>query len=546
MTESLSPALQEQLRLLSAGYAEKLPGKLAQILALWRVVRDDEARSWPPDTLANLHRLVHSLAGSGATFGFADVSRHARRAEIVLKPLSLGGSAPNAVQKRDIEGALLDLERVIAQPLSSRPELELPARGKRELVLLTDHPEGVKSWVPALEAFGYSLRVCASAQSFRLALQLPVVALVVDCQSAPLAMKVDGEPLSALLAGTGAGTAFPLVWMGRSGDLRTRLQAVRLGGSAFLSHPVDIDSLVGKLDGLTNSQSPEPFRVLIVDDEPSLTRLFSLILRQAGMETREVNDPLDIMEPLVEFRPDLILMDVFMPACKGPELAAVLRQQDAFFNTPIVFLSVETDMHQQQEALRMGGDDFLHKPIEPRNLISAVSMRAARARTLRHLISHDSVTGLLNHTRLREQLEIEVVRAMRQGQNISLALLDIDHFKAINERYGYATGDRVLRALARMLGGHLRQTDVIGRYGGEEFAVILTGSNVQNAARRLDEVRANFAALPHLSEGDEFHVTFSCGIAGAPPNGESAGLTETAEAALGQAKEAGRNRIVTA
>ncbi len=541
MTESLSPALQEQLRLLSAGYAEKLPGKLAQILALWRVVRDDEARSWPPDTLANLHRLVHSLAGSGATFGFADVSRHARRAEIVLKPLSLGGSAPNAVQKRDIEGALLDLERVIAQPLSSRPELELPARGKRELVLLTDHPEGVKSWVPALEAFGYSLRVCASAQSFRLALQLPVVALVVDCQSAPLAMKVDGEPLSALLAGTGAGTAFPLVWMGR-----TRLQAVRLGGSAFLSHPVDIDSLVGKLDGLTNSQSPEPFRVLIVDDEPSLTRLFSLILRQAGMETREVNDPLDIMEPLVEFRPDLILMDVFMPACKGPELAAVLRQQDAFFNTPIVFLSVETDMHQQQEALRMGGDDFLHKPIEPRNLISAVSMRAARARTLRHLISHDSVTGLLNHTRLREQLEIEVVRAMRQGQNISLALLDIDHFKAINERYGYATGDRVLRALARMLGGHLRQTDVIGRYGGEEFAVILTGSNVQNAARRLDEVRANFAALPHLSEGDEFHVTFSCGIAGAPPNGESAGLTETAEAALGQAKEAGRNRIVTA
>lgn len=544
MTESLSPALQEQLRLLSAGYAEKLPGKLVQILALWRAVRDDDALLWPPETLSNLHRLVHSLAGSGATFGFAEVSRHARRAEVVLKPLAVRGTAPDATQRREIEAALLDLERVAGEPLGS--DIEIPARAKRELVLLTDNPEGVKSWVPALEAFGYSLRICASAQSFRLALQSPLVALVVDCQVPPLSMQVDGEPLSALLAGTGAGTGFPLVWMGRSGDLRARLQAVRLGSSAFLAHPVDVDALIGKLDDLTSAQSPEPFRVLIVDDEPSLTRLFSLILRQAGMETREVNDPLDIMEPLLEFRPDLILMDVFMPACKGPELAAVLRQQDAYFNTPIVFLSVQTDAYQQQQALRMGGDDFLHKPIEPRNLVSAVSMRAARARTLRHLVSHDAVTGLLNHTRWHEQLEIEVARAMRQSQNISLALLDIDHFKAINERFGFATGDRVLRALARMLAGHLRQTDVIGRYGGEEFAVILTGANVQNAARRLEEVRADFAALPHMAEGQEFRVTFSCGIAGAPPNGESAGLSETAEVALKQAKDEGRNRIVTA
>jgi diguanylate cyclase (GGDEF)-like protein len=550
MSDSLSPALQEQMRLLSDGYAQKLPGKVAQILLLWRSVRDDASSLWAPDTLSNLHRLVHSLAGSGTTFGFSEVSRHARRAEIVLKPLALAGASPNASQKQDIEAALFELEQIAAHPLEFQTAaLELEGSGrrdKRDLVLLTDNPEGIKSWAPALEAFGYSLRICVSAQAFRTAMQRPVAALVVDCSVLPMQMMVDGEPLPALLAGMGAGTGFPLVWTGRSGDLRARLQAVRLGGAAYLPQPVDVDALVGKLDTLTNTQSPDPFRVLIVDDEASLTRLFSLILRQAGMETREVTEPLDIMEPLLEFRPDLILMDVFMPSCKGTELAAILRQQDAYFNTPIVFLSVETDTFLQQQALRQGGDDFLSKPIEPRNLVSAVTLRAARARALRHLVSHDAVTGLLNHTRLREQLEIEVARAMRLEQNISFALVDIDHFKAINDRYGFAAGDRVLRALSRMLGGHLRQTDVIGRYGGEEFAVILTGAKAGQAARRLDEVRSAFGALNHVAGGEEFKVTFSCGIASAPPNGESLGLSETAEAALKQAKDAGRNRVVTA
>lgn len=546
--QALSPALQEQLRLLSEGYAQKLPGKLAQIGELWRTVRDDDALLWAPDTLSNLHRLVHSLAGSGATFGFAEVSRHARRAEIVLKPLASSGCPPDARQKHDIASALTDLEQVAAHPLSNEaPGLgldDLAFRVRRELVLLTDNPESVKSWVPALEAFGYSLHICSTARAFRLAVQRPVSALIVDCSVEPLQMKVDGEPLSALLADTGAGNRFPLAWTGRAGDFRARLQAVRLGSAAFLAHPVDVDALLVKLDDLTNPQSPEPFRVVIVDDEPSLTRLFSLILRQAGMETVEVSDPFSIMEALVEFRPDLILMDLFMPSCKGTELAAVIRQQDAYFNTPIVFLSVETDAFAQQEALRLGGDDFLCKPIEPRNLVSAVSMRASRARTLRHLISRDSLTGLLDHTRLKEQLEIEVARAMRQNQSISLALVDIDRFKAINERYGHATGDRVLRALSRMLGGHLRQTDVIGRYGGEEFGVILTGANSHNAMRRLDEARATFSALPHSANGEEFRVTFSCGIASSPPNGESAGLAEAAEAALQQAKQAGRNCVV--
>ncbi len=545
----LSPALQEQLKILRDGYAAKLPDKLTQIELLWQTIRLKERAQWPEEAMFTLHRLVHSLAGSGATFGFPELSLHARRAETELKTLAANNGELNNGQRELISAALADL-RTYALYSQSEGSVELDESqvtpyGRRDLVLLSDDPDTI-SWASAIETFGYSLRICTSPRTFLSAMKEPPAALIVNSEANPLEARIEGVPLSSLLATSRAGDTFPIVWTARQGDLRTRLQAVRLGGSAFFPQPVDVDSLLVKLDDLTSPQSPEPFRVLIVDDEPSLARLFGLVLRQAGMETREVTEPLDIMNHLVEFRPDIILMDVYMPGCKGTELAAVIRQQEAYLGIPIVFLSVEADISKQQDAMRQGGDDFLAKPVEPRNLVGAISTRATRARVLRQLMVRDSLTGLLNHTNLKEQLEIEVSRAMRQNQNIALAMLDLDHFKSVNDTYGHATGDRVLRSLARMLTQRLRSTDVVGRYGGEEFAVILTGANAEAAAKRLEEVRESFASLSHFANGQEFKVTFSCGVASAPPNGESAGISESADKALYEAKRSGRNRIVVA
>ena len=301
-----------------------------------------------------------------------------------------------------------------------------------------------------------------------------------------------------------------------------------------------------KLDDLTAQHTPEPFRVLIVDDEPALARLYSLMLRQVGMETREVTDPLKVMEPLVDFRPDIILMDVYMPGCNGTEIAAVIRQQEAYVGIPIMFLSSETDVTKQLEAMRQGGDDFLLKPVQPRYLISSVLTRATRARVLQNLMVRDSLTGLLNHTKTKEQLGIEIERVRRLGHEISLAMIDIDHFKKVNDTYGHATGDRVLRSLSRLLSQRMRQTDVVGRYGGEEFAVIMVGASAENARRAIEKVRASWAKLPHYSNGREFYSTFSAGVASAPPHETAATLSEAADAALYRAKGAGRDQVVLA
>jgi diguanylate cyclase (GGDEF)-like protein len=252
------------------------------------------------------------------------------------------------------------------------------------------------------------------------------------------------------------------------------------------------------------------------------------------------------MLPLVEFTPDLILMDVYMPGCSGLELAAVLRQQTAYLGTPIVFLSTETDVGKQQQAMRQGGDDFLIKPIQLDLLVSAVRNRAERSRNLRSAMVRDSLTGLVNHTKLKEHLNIEVARVGRNGRPLSFVMLDIDHFKAVNDTYGHPAGDGVIKSLARILQQRLRRTDILGRYGGEEFAIILSDTDGVDALRVVDQIRQSFSQIRQYSGTNEFTVTFSAGVATLPPCSDAANLNEVADKALYAAKQAGRNRVILA
>lgn len=561
----INASYQEQMNVLRTLYSTRLTENLAQIEIIWKELNANESNEneFPGDSnaiqdkWAVLHRLTHSLAGSGATFGFPLVSQHARRAEIVIKRIVREKQNPNAAQCADFEAAYTDLKKAALQSLPETMDWEdlapVEAGNIHEkwiyILCAQSSSNEIENWETPLEAFSYRTRIFHQIADLKNAvLRQTPAALIVDCEAEPLEIAWDGQPLSAALLDLCVPfeRTFPLVWTSKCGDLRTRLQAVRLGGAAFFTHPVDIDALTAKLDDLTSHCAPEPFRVLIIDDEPALARLLGLMLQQVAMETRVVTDPLQVMAHLVDFRPDLILMDVYMPGCSGTELASVIRQQEAYVSIPIVYLSVETDISVQQEAMRQGGDDFLMKPVEPRHLVSAVSTRAARARILRNLMMRDSLTGLLNHTKTKEQLGVELNRAQRTQKPVSLAMVDIDRFKSVNDSYGHAMGDRIIRSLSRLLVQRLRQTDVVGRYGGEEFAVIFSGANAQEASAALEKVRESFEALVHNSEGREFRVTFSAGLASTSQFATASEISEAADRALYQAKHTGRNRIVCA
>jgi diguanylate cyclase (GGDEF)-like protein len=232
-----------------------------------------------------------------------------------------------------------------------------------------------------------------------------------------------------------------------------------------------------------------------------------------------------------------------MPECTGLELAQVIRQMETYLSIPIVYLSSETDRDKQLEAVGLGGDDFLEKPIKPSHLVAAVTSRIERYRKLRALMLHDSLTGLFNHTTTKERLAQEIARAKRFNFTFSFALLDLDLFKSVNDTHGHLAGDRVLKSLSQLLMRRLRSLDTVGRYGGEEFAVILPNTSLETAVTVMDEIRMGFEHIHHHSGENEFAVTFSCGVAQFPDCQSVGDLIDTADKALYDAKHQGRNAV---
>ncbi|NTW98264.1 MAG: diguanylate cyclase, partial [Oscillochloris sp.] len=179
-------------------------------------------------------------------------------------------------------------------------------------------------------------------------------------------------------------------------------------------------------------------------------------------------------------------------------------------------------------------------------LVAAVTSRIRRARVMRSQMLRDSLTGLFNHSVTEDLLAREISRARRNQSPLSMVLIDLDHFKQVNDRYGHAAGDRVLKSLSRMLQQRLRISDLIGRYGGEEFVVLMPDTEGQSALRVIDSIRERFAQVRHRSGTAEFSVTFSGGVASFQTAGDAATLSESTDIALYQAKHHGRNQLVLA
>jgi len=154
----------------------------------------------------------------------------------------------------------------------------------------------------------------------------------------------------------------------------------------------------------------------------------------------------------------------------------------------------------------------------------------------------DGLTGLLNHTAAKSRL-IALVEEFDGRGSLTVAMVDIDHFKSINDTYGHPVGDQVIRGLAWLLKGRLRSVDLIGRYGGEEFMIALPEVSLDQAAAVIDRIRSDFSELPHAHPGGALYASFSAGLASFPLIDTAAGLTEAADGALLQAKRLGRNRV---
>ncbi|MFA6902253.1 MAG: diguanylate cyclase [Gallionellaceae bacterium] len=551
---SKSSELNDLLRVLRERYQNELPAKLAKIESLLGVLRAGQNPA--QDDVHKLHRLLHSLTGSGATFGMSALSDTARQLEITFKELleSNEFNLPAEILDR-ITAQWRELKSAAIRPDVAPDKMDVSSGAERtgfdagavdkgegaNLLLLERDAEQARSMQQQLANFGYRVKVLHDASLPAGALAgLSPVAIIRDA-----AFAEAGGGSENMLAAQ-AMNNIPQIFISSRGDIASRLAAVRAGADSYFTKPVDIAALVNRLDMLSDTLDAEAFKVMVVDDEAPLAAFYAMTLQSAGMETVVVNDPLKVLDELADFMPELFLVDMYMPGCSGLELARVIRQQEIYVSTPIVFLSAETDVEKHLEAMQSGADDFLTKPIKPAHLVSAVTSRVQRYRILRSFMVRDGLTGLLNHTKIKGELEAEVMRAQRQKSHLAFAMVDVDMFKNVNDTHGHLAGDRVLKGLSRLLQQRLRKTDVIGRYGGEEFAVILKDTDAASAVAIMEEVRKAFAQIVQHAESGDFSVTFSCGVAAYPDYSSAGELNNAADKALYEAKHAGRNRVAIA
>ncbi|MBI3538292.1 MAG: diguanylate cyclase [Chloroflexi bacterium] len=542
-------ALEKQLRELRDAYAQALPDRIQNILVAWQTLQ----ANWEKASLRALYRLVHSLAGSGATFGFRALSSAARESELYLQGLLENPHLPSSEQITQISALVQEIKRAAeiqpdeidlpALTVLPSPSVTIPEHENHLIYLIEGDPALATILVNQLSPFGYVLRIFRATTDGDPALKKDFPEAIVLDASVQESLPRANEILAQIRL---AHPNLPLIVIASRGDFPSRLHAARMGSNAYFTKPIEISALTLHLDMLTAHKAPEPYRILIIEDDKDLAEHNAAILCQAGMKVHVVTDPTIVTPALIEFNPGLILMDLYMPTVSGLELAAVIRQQEAFVSIPIVFLSAVANPDIQLAAMRLGADDFLAKPIQADHLISSVSSRAQRYTSMRYYMTRDSLTGLLNHTATEERVEIEVSRARRANTKLAYVMIDIDHFKLVNDTYGHPVGDRVLKNLSRLLQQRFRKADVIGRYGGEEFALVLPDTDGPTAVKILDDLREAFGKIRHQADEKEFSITFSAGIAVYPPYGDAVKLNDTADKALYLAKNRGRNQIVLA
>ncbi|MGQ0713509.1 MAG: diguanylate cyclase [Gemmatimonadaceae bacterium] len=297
-------------------------------------------------------------------------------------------------------------------------------------------------------------------------------------------------------------------------------------------------------------------RVLIVDDHEDNVEVIRARLEASGYWVESAADGEEALEVVRRSPPDLILLDVMMPRIDGMEVARRIKADESLPFIPIIMQTALDTVEHKVEGLGAGADDYVTKPINFAELearvksmlrIKVLQDELARANNeLRRMAVTDSLTGLHNRRNVEELLHDMFEHSVRLHEPLACAMFDLDHFKSVNDTYGHQVGDTVLQQLAGILKASAREIDKVGRYGGEEFIILLPGTVLDAAVTFAERTRQQVESHTFTFEGGSLRRTLSCGVAAFPhPRiGHREALVKAADDALYVAKELGRNRVV--
>ena len=440
MSETKKADVAAQLAALQKVFSEQLPERMAHIQLLWDSAQHE---SEPMAALQELHLKAHSLAGSGGTFGAMVVSKAANALENACKEVienkqSLDSDATDAIQ-----AAFNKLNKVVIEwGPSDVPYVapQVPNRYTRKfnnLIYLVDDDEMLSTEIcTVIENNGYSVRYFSNLNEFKEFCDQPETVM-------PGVIIMDMVFSDGGIAGAEVihelqyqwETMPPVFFMSVRNDSEARLAAVKTGASRYFIKPLNLSKLIQTLDGFTGRLVTSPYRVLIVDDDEEILAHNATLLRGVNIEVVTLSDPMQVLSIIGKFKPELLLLDVYMPVCSGLELASMIRQDDALSQLPIVFLSAESDLGRQLAAMDLGGDEFLTKPINNEHMISVVMARLKRSRWLARL-----------NRELQESLKQSEYQRIALNQHGIVSITDAQgNITSVNDKFcilsGYARSE---------------------------------------------------------------------------------------------------------
>lgn len=296
--------------------------------------------------------------------------------------------------------------------------------------------------------------------------------------------------------------------------------------------------------------------ILVVEDDPAAREAYAMALTEAGYRVRTAGTAVEALDEIHRNRYEAVVLDIELSGSSGFDVQKVLAERHDCQDVAVIFVSGHrVDEATVIAALEAGACDFIRKPFGVRELTARLSTAIASRRTiaeLRRIGNIDELTGLQNRRAFFESLDRERRRAVREGSTMSVIVVDIDHFKSVNDRYGHAAGDAALQAVGAVLNRSCRVTDVVGRIGGEEFAIVLPSTDEVGARGLAEKLRRGIADIQiPLGKGEMLALTASFGTAAA--HGDELGhpdgaltVLALADGALYRAKAAGRDRVEAA
>ena len=549
MANEREVSIQKEMAKLRNEFHDRLIVELEEFVAYASLTDQEICRT---QTLQKLYEASHRLAGSSLTFGYSDTGALLRRLEAALDAILNHG---HEIDVASLRRKLDVLAPAVSIPVELRTDTD-PAKSDTEsshttptvaenlhIYVLENDSETSEMLKTGLSSFGYKISTYTSIEALCDATSSKKPdGLIIDIAKEDIAKQTLARTTQSLRK-HGAGV-IPIIVVSEHDSFAEKLDAARNSVVAFLSKPVNIPALESSLEYVLKPQSKSPYRVLLVDDDVYSMEHHRLMLDKWGVMAQALSEPAKILDVIEEFQPDLMIFDLHMPSCTGVELAEVVRYHTHWVHIPIIFLSSERNEDRQMSAMMTGGDDFIVKPVAEESFVATIMSRSQRARQLAELMTRDSLTGLLKHTEIKERLGHEYSRAERNNSVVTVAMLDIDKFKRVNDTYGHQTGDVVIATLAHLLRRGLRTTDILGRYGGEEYLVLLPDTEAKNAASKLNLLRKEFEKVEFRHKNEVFTVSFSGGICQSDKVKTLDEFLEQADLALYRAKERGRNQIV--